>query len=39
LINAVMHVIRQEQAAQRLAMGREVAEGHAYGREVAEGYA
>jgi len=24
LINAVMHVIRREQAAQRLAMGREV---------------
>ena len=26
LINAVMHVIRTEQAAQRLAMGREVPE-------------
>ena len=28
LINAVMHVIRKEQAAQRQAMGREVPEGH-----------
>ena len=27
LINAVMHVIRKEQAAQRRAMGREVPEG------------
>ena len=29
LINAVMHVIRKEQAAQRLAVGREVPEGQA----------
>ena len=28
LINAVMHVIRKEQAAQRLAMGREDTGGH-----------
>ena len=27
LINAVMHVIRKEQAAQRLAMGRDLADG------------
>src|ERR1035437_10267938 len=28
LINAVMHVIRKEQAAQRMALGRDIADGH-----------